>query len=318
MTRLERRSALLLGALSMLIGCAGSSSTDPGGGTNPPPAAATITLTVKTNTAATITSGDIFVRWGATAFTRAQFTYQDTGCLALQGPKTCTFKVPKGQVITVVATDQQAEPVIGAIAFNAQNVDPRSIKSQFDGFEGACTLPGGGICVVDANTDQTVIVRYKPLYWTRINFVGSSQWKITIVAPPVYGIASNLQVGQRTIVATPGNNFPAGEVPQCYQTALTPTHCFSIVTADETPITFQALPPPGSQPVGSPGPINLVSYDNGCSGSTPLCALKKNTDQTLTVKWEYYVCANPNFTNNPGWKLTPQEIAATGCVLRQP
>lgn len=119
----------------------------PGPGVVPPTGSSSnITLTIKTDIPATNTSGDIFVKWGGTAFNRSQFTFQDFGCLAIQGPKTCTFTIPKGQIIT--------------------------------------------------------------------------------------------------IVATPGSNFPAGEIPNCGGTSLTPTHWVSIVTAQETAITFEAVSPP--------------------------------------------------------------------------
>ena len=320
MTRPAQSLAVVLAALLILPGCSGGGSSDGDVITNPkPPVGSLVTLTIKTDIPATNTSGDIWVRWGERAFTRAEFTYQDYKCAAGDGPKTCTFQVPKGQVITVASNDNQAGVQIGAIQFNQQNIDPRQRRSQFSGMEGTCAQSSPqAMCVLTGNADQTLLVKYKPLYWTRVNFVGSNEWKIKIVAPPTYGIADLLQIGAQTRVATPGNNFLNGEVPQCYQTALTPTHCFSIVTAEETSITFEALPPPGPQPKDSPGPMNLVSYDNGCSVSTPLCALKKNTDQTLTVKWEYYVCAAPNFTVNPGWKLTPIENKNGECTLRQP
>ncbi|MEP6730556.1 MAG: hypothetical protein ABJE10_07955 [bacterium] len=311
------RRALFATLGSLLLGaCGGSAASGPATPTTPTTpttSATTARITLQVVAPPTLYSGDIYYRAGTAAIARSAFTFQDGKCASGPGSKTCTIDVPIGQTVSIAANDQQADIYFANVAFNAQNVDPRSLQSQFASFTGACTLPERGVCVVDAKADQTITVTYKGLDWTRVNFIGSANFQFTISAPAVLAISTNIKPSGQFIIEEPiGGQF----ANQC-AADLIPTHCYTLRTADNTTMKFDAVAPLGPQPMGSPGPIAFRGFQDACAsaGTGPSCTLTGSGDRLVTMKWEYYQCAQVGATN-PLWKF-PVGVFPQ-CVLMSP
>lgn len=302
--------SLLLGACG---GGASNSSTGPTTPPPPPPPATTARITLQVVAPPTLYSGDIYYRAGTAAIARTAFTFQDGKCASGPGSKTCTFDVPVGQTVSIAANDQQADIYFANVAFNAQNVDPRSLQSQFASFSGACTSPERGVCVLVANANQTITVNYTGLSWTRVNFIGSANFRFTISAPAVLAISTNIKPSGQFFVTEPiGGQF----ANQCAAIRV-PTHCYTLRTADNTTMKFDAIAPFGPQPMGSPGPIAFRGFQDACAsaGTNPSCTLTGSGDRVVTMKWEYYQCSATDI-NNPLWKFSAGFLPE--CVLMSP
>ncbi len=232
-------------------------------------------------------------------------TAQDAKCDASGvGNKSCSFSVPRDQVVTLVANDLLAQISFGSTPYNGRNVDRRGISSQFAGFTGPCTTPERGVCVFTATADQTITVENIDLVWTRVYFIGDVNWRITLHQQPTLSLGPP-QAAQELIVTplTPG-------VAKCVTDAVA-VHCYDIAMTNLGDIYFEALPPEGPTPLGALGPLEFVGYDNGC-GADPKCAVFSDVDHIDTMKWQYYWCTPPSpvvgppfVSNTGGWNFGP-------------
>ena len=272
-------------------------------------------------------AGDIFGKSGAAAFTRVNFVPQDNRCSSQPTPAPCTFTVPIGSTVTLAASDVQAESKIGAYSSLSQPDDPRTIQSQFVSWSGLCATPERGVCVVQASGDKTVTASFKPLTLTRFLFSGLVAWEVKVTGPATLGLTYLTGAVPQNVSVSYGV-FTTGVVhPRCI--GLSPgERCVSIMTADNQTIKMDVYPPQGSQPQGSPGPLNFVAFGGACTGASvgpsqfgiSACSLTSNSDQSVIMKWEYYRCLSASQTPSAsegtgGWKLPTS--ALNGCVLTQ-
>jgi hypothetical protein len=329
---LLRRSALA-GIVPVLAACGGgdndgSGTAAPAPAPSPAPAPAeappapapapapsdAVKVTLDIQAPATNTPGWVYWRADNAATSRAGMTRQDAQCSATgPGNKTCSFSVPKGQTVTIVANDNQAQVGFGSTPFNARSADPRGSRSQFNAFSGPCSEPERGVCVFTATDDQTIGVQYTPLQWTRINFVGDVNWRFTIRRRPNLNIASDLQTEPELVVVTP----QTPSVATCV-TSNVPVPCYDIISGDNARIIFEALPPLGPTPTGALGPLAFVGYDDPACGSDTGCTQVDSTgESSITMKWQYYWCTQPSpvvgppfVSNSGGWNYGPDANCA--------
>ena len=265
----------------------------------------------------TLFSGQVYLRAGNSAITRADMTAQDGYCsYAGPGSWSCPFNIPRGQTVTLVANDQQSQISFGTHTVLQRNLDPRGIRSQFAGFSGPCNTTERGVCVFTASSDLTITAQYTALTWTRVNLVGLNNWRITIDAPPVLSLWGNQRPPDQHEVWPNGVN----PIAAC-ATDTDPVHCYSILTPATGTIQMEALPPVGPLPQGAIGPLEFVGYDGACqiNGANPNCPLTSGVDQVAVMKWEYYRCGAvdvPNGATNSIWKYPPGYL--TGCRLVRP
>jgi hypothetical protein len=314
------RRVALASLMAAVAACGGGGGTGDASSAAPPPApapapapAGMVRITLELDAPAALYPGTVYLRSGNSATTRAAMTRQDVNCSPVgTGPKSCTFTVPKGETVTLVANDQQSQISFGSVVIVSQrNVDPRGIRSQFVAFGAPCATPERGVCVITATADQTISAQYTGLTWTRVNFIGLVNWRITLNAPPTLAIASDLRTADQNEVWTPDT----ASVAEC-STAAAQTHCYNILTPAGGTINFEALPPKPPTPLGSTGPLAFVGYDGACqiNGANPNCPLTSGVDQIATMKWEYYDCGIGG-ASNPRWKFNPPP---SGCTLARP
>jgi hypothetical protein len=270
-----------------------------------------VAITVVLNAPATLWPGTAWLRADTGPTTRAAITRQDLNCPpGGPGNRTCTFNVARGQVVTVVATDQQAEIFFRSTPFNARDEDPRGIRSQFTEFSGPCTTTERGVCTIDASQDQTVIVHNAPLRLTRIKFLGNVNWNFGVTASPTLNVADELHTAVQSANYSP--KTPAAAV--CVTDPDVAVACFSLVTPGNASIKLEAFPPDGPAPLGATGPLQFVRFDNPC-GSNTACTIEGEADIDVTMSWEYYRC--PTSASNTGWNYGPV-LTGTTCVLTRP
>ncbi|MBC8089805.1 MAG: hypothetical protein H7Z40_21290 [Phycisphaerae bacterium] len=209
----------------------------------------------------------------------------------------------------------------------AQVDDSRSIKSQFQSWSAPCTTRERGTCVFRATGDVTVNAQFKSLTQTKFFFSGYGNWQLTVTAPTTIGLLATTPDATQTSVAAFGG---AGSYAHCLGEA-PGIRCLEVHTADNSTLSFDVFPIQGVPPVGTIGPLTFVGFSGGCSAATTpspfataTCKMSSGTDQTATVKWQYYRCvsnsgasyANAGFA---GHKLPPNEPTLTlnNCVLTQ-
>ncbi len=318
------RLAAIVGLISAVVACGGgggssdSSGSSPTAGPTPsptpaptpsptpppapPPApspSAFVAITLQLNAPAANRPGDVWLRAGASAFTRTDMRPNVDPVCSAAGPgnKSCTINVPRGQTVTLVANDSGAEVQFGSIAFNQRNADPRGPRSEFDGFGAPCTVtPSRGVCVLTANADQTVEVNYVALKWTRINFIGVVNWRFTALAPPTLGLNNNTD--NQVVIVTPATP----SVAEC-ATSTVGVPCYDFISSRRASFRFESLPPIGPTPLGSSGPLRFIGFDNNC-GSSSACDIFGGTEnEVITMKWQYYLCNTG--PSNPRWNYGP-------------
>jgi hypothetical protein len=275
-----------------------------------PAPSANVKITLTLNASAPQWPGTVFLRSGSSAVTRSDITAQDAQCSPVgPGQKTCTINVPRDQVVTLVANDQQAEvsfytsPYIGRDTF-----DPRGIRSQFGSFGPSCpATPARGVCVLTASADQSISVDYLPLKLTRVKFIGAGNWVFTAAAPPTLGIGSGFSNDFQSVVVRPDT----ASVGACVTEAAA-VPCYAFISSSLSLLRFEALPPIGPTPLGSSGPLAFVGFDNDCASNTA-CNMNGSVDESITMKWQYYQC--PTGTSNPLFNLGPVFL---GCTLVTP
>lgn len=274
-----------------------------------PVASPLVRITLELRASAPRWPGPVYLRAGTAAITRADMTRQDANCSPTgPGNLSCTIGVLRGQTVTLVANDQQAQIQFFSTPYANREADPRGIRSQFDSFGAPCAATSErGVCSFTALTNQTIAVAYKPLKWTRMNFIGVVEWNVIVDAPPNLNIGSDLSTVNQAIHVfsrlTPG-------LAECI-TGDVPVPCYDIISPNEATFFFQALPPFGPTPLGSSGPLQFVGFDNAC-GSDNICSLAGSFDQ-ITMKWQYYKC--PTGASNPRFNLG---VKYFDCVLVTP
>lgn len=254
--------------------------------------------------------GPVYLRAGDAAVGRADITRQDANCSPTgPGNYSCTVRVRRGQTVTLVANDQQAQiQVFSKPYVSTRDSDPRGLRSQFDGFGAPCAATSArGVCSFTASADRTVEVNYKPLKLTRIKFLGLVGWDVTVIAPPNLNVASDRQTDTQVVIAS-----TLGGLGTCYTTE-TPVTCYDIISSSAATFRFEAVTPKGPTPLGSSGPLRFVGYDNAC-GSLPVCNLDGDFDEVVTMKWQYYKC--PTGATNPVWNYGA--TISGNCVLITP
>ncbi len=235
------------------------------------------------------------------ATTRDAITGQDIQCSpADPGNLTCTLRnIPRGQTVTLLAAEAGTGVEFGVTPFLLrENFDPRSIRSQFLDFNGPCTTPERGVCVFTAEADQTITARYAAVKLTTIKFIGAVNWAVSISALPVLGVGPFRQKDFQSVVIQ--NGITPGLF--CELDPLVAVNCYNIMSANNSIIKFEALPPRGPAPLGSSGPLEFIGFDNACNSNTA-CTVVSEVDETITMKWEYYKCDTS--TINPGFNLGP-------------
>jgi hypothetical protein len=318
-----RRQALLALLVCASLGLAacgggggdsGTESPGPATAAPTPPATApsdTVAITLRLEVSAPSWPGEAYMRSGNSVVARTEIdTLRDASCQPTgPGTKTCTWNVPRGQTVTIVAGDQQSKLQFSYATVLQRDIDPRGISSQFTSFGAPCASPARGVCVFTADADRTITASFTRVTWTRLNFVGYVNWRATLRAPAVlgFGPAWSAADQQEVWTATTPN---LGECP----TGAAPVHCYSIVTPIDATIALEALPPVGPVPPSSSGPLEFVGYDGVCqiNGANPNCPLTGGVDQIAVMKWEYYTCFGGG-ASNPRWK-----DSYTGCSLVRP
>lgn len=275
-----------------------------------PVASPQVRITLELRVSAPRWPGPVYLRAGAAPITRAEMTRQDASCSPTgPGNHSCTIGVLRGQTVTLVANDQQAQIEFFNTPYSNRDFDPRGIRSQFDQFSAPCTAaPARGECTFTALADQTVAVDYKPLIWTRMNFIGLVNWEVLIDAPP------NLNIGTDMRTETEAVHIHARLTPglaECI-TADVAVACYDIVSKRGANFRFEALDPFGPPPLGSAGPLLFVGHENDC-GNQPVCSLNGDRDQVVTMKWQYYRC--PTGVSNPRFNFGAVD---GNCVLVTP
>lgn len=260
-----------------------------------PVASPLVNITLNLRASAPQWPGPVYLRMGDAAVTRADITRQDANCSPSgPGDKTCMIRVRRGQTVTLVANDQQAQIQLFSKPYVAtRDEDPRGIRSQFDGFGAPCSATAErGVCVITASGDRTIEVNYAPLKLTRIKFLGLVAWDVTVIAPPNLNVGSDMQTDVQVMTAS-----KQGGLGTCF-TGDTPVTCYDIISSSAATFRFEALAPPGPTPQGSSGPLRFIGYDNAC-GNLPVCHLEGGVDEVITMKWQYYRC--PTGASNPLW-----------------
>lgn len=276
-----------------------------------PAASPLVRITLELRASAPQWPGPVYLRAADAAITRADMTRLDASC-SPSGPgnQSCTFGVTRGQTVTLVANDQQAQIEFFSKPYLAsRDDDPRGIRSQFDGFGAPCTTTSApGVCAFTASANRTIAVNYKPLKLTRMKFIGLVNWEVLIEARATLNIGADLRT-ERQGVAVRATLTPG--LSECF-TADVPVTCYDIISTSDAWFRFEALSPLGPTPLGSSGPLKFVGYDNAC-GDSPVCVLEGGPDQVVTMKWQYYKC--PTGVSNPRYNFG----AVNGdCVLVTP
>jgi hypothetical protein len=269
-----------------------------------------VQVTLELEAPAANTPGWVYLHYDNVAITRAAMTRQDLECSATgPGNKTCSIRVPRDKIVTLVANDNQAQVGFSTLPYkDLRDADPRGTRSQFSEFVGDCDKPEPGVCVFTASADRTIKVKYLALQWTQIRFIGNVNWRFTIRSRPNLNIAFDLQKDPQLVVVTP--QTPG--VGEC-RTEAVAVPCYNIISPDNARIIFEALPPVGPTPLGALGPLNFVGYDDPSCGSSPDCTQVDSTgENVITMKWQYYWCTQPSpvvgppfVSNTGGWNYGP-------------
>jgi hypothetical protein len=244
-------------------------------------------------------------------------TPQDVSCSTPSlGNHTCTYSnIPKNQTVTLVANDNGAEiGFFSKTVLSQRDSDPRGTRSQFVDFGGPCATPERGVCVFTASADQTITVRNAPLKLTRIKFIGVNSWDVLISARPTLGIGNNLKTelqGVHLFDFSPS-------VSRCRVEPSIAVTCYDIISTSDAQPLFSANHPPGPTPLGASGPLAFVGFVNSACGgpntNPELCLLTSQVDETITMKWQYYLCNQappvigpPFVSDNGGWNYGPKD-----------
>ncbi len=269
-----------------------------------------VNITLNLRASAPQWPGPVYLRMGDGPVTRADITRQDANCSPSgPGDYSCTIRVRRGQTVTLVANDQQAQIQLFSKPYVAtRDADPRGIRSQFDAFGAPCTATAErGVCAITASGDRTIEVNYTPLKLTRIKFLGLVAWDVTVIAPPNLNVGSDRQTEDQVMIAS-----KQGGLGTCF-TGDTPVTCYDIISSSAATFRFEALTPVGPTPLGSSGPLRFIGYDNAC-GSLPVCNLEGGVDEVVTMKWQYYRC--PTGASNPLWNYGSPSFG--NCVVVTP
>lgn len=254
--------------------------------------------------------GPVYLRMGDAAVTRADITRQDANCSPSgPGDYSCTIRARKGQTVTLVANDQQAQiQFFSKVVVATREDDPRGLRSQFDGFGAPCTATAErGVCAFTASGTRTIEVNYKPLKLTRVKVLGLVNWDVTVSAPPNLNVGSDMQTDFQVVTLSRLNGLST-----CF-TGDTPFTCYDIISSSAATFRFEALAPRGPTPQGSSGPLQFIGYDNAC-GNLPVCYVDGGADEVITMKWQYYRC--PTGATNPLWNYGSPAFG--NCVLVTP
>lgn len=302
-----------------------STTTEPGGNNNPTPTTGRITIQLVTSTP-TIWAGAVYGRSGTSSSKRVDFISSDGRCASALASNACYYDVKIGDTISLAAMDWLAEPAIKPYAAVSSPDDPRTIESQFVSWSSPCLTRERGVCVFKVTGNQTVTAQYKALTLTRFYFSGLNPWQLTVTAPASLGLTSVNPPLSGSIRAAYGGNAVVGgpPFPRCIG-GVPEVRCIAVLSADNSTIKMDIYPPDGSAPLGATTPLAFVGWGASCNGAntasvTPFaiatCTLQSGTDQTASVKWQYYQCPNGPNEGFSGWKYTQDPLRPDGCVLK--